>query len=124
MKFAHSLLKPANLWCGSSGGRIATANDCGLALLVLILGGTAAGANELNSPDGLVGLDVTVRNLAEDDVLAIEPRGYDGGDEKLGAVAISYCQNLHSLAEDGSSGLTCWDQRWPWREGKAECAST
>jgi hypothetical protein len=29
-----------------------------------------------------------VSNLAEDDVLAIEPAGHDSGDEELGAVAV------------------------------------
>lgn len=50
------------------------------------------------SPDGTItgteGLDLLnhvvrlgVSDLAEDDVLAIEPRGDSGGDEELGAVA-------------------------------------
>jgi hypothetical protein len=40
----------------------------------------------------LDGLDhserLVVSDLAEDDVLAIEPAGDDGGDEELGAVAV------------------------------------
>jgi hypothetical protein len=41
------------------------------------------------SLDGLDhGERLVVGNLAEDDVLAIEPAGDDGGDEELGAVAM------------------------------------
>ena len=45
--------------------------------------GTGARAESLD------GLDVLVAagDLAEDDVLAIQPAGLDGGDEELGAVA-------------------------------------
>lgn len=39
----------------------------------------------LESENGLQGL--LISNLAEDDVLAIEPAGDDGGDEELRAVA-------------------------------------
>jgi hypothetical protein len=34
-----------------------------------------------------VGHGLDIGDLTEDDVLAIEPRGDDGGDEELGAVA-------------------------------------
>lgn len=51
-------------------------------------GGDLAGGGT----DGLEGLDdlhgLGVSDLAEDDVLAIEPAGDDGGDEELGAVAV------------------------------------
>lgn len=47
-------------------------------------GGGAEGLELLNNLHG--GL---VSNLTEDDVLAIEPRGHDGGDEELGAVAMT-----------------------------------
>jgi hypothetical protein len=44
---------------------------------------------------GLKGLDdgqrFIVSDLAEDDVLAIEPAGDHGGDEELGSVAIETC---------------------------------
>ena len=46
----------------------------------------AAGAESLDSLDVLHAL--IVRNLAEDDVLAIEPASDNGGDEELGTVAI------------------------------------
>lgn len=45
----------------------------------------AAGAKSLDLLDDLHGS--VVGNLAEDDVLAVQPRGHDGGDEELGAVA-------------------------------------
>lgn len=44
-----------------------------------------AGASGLKSLDNVHGL--LISNLAEDDVLAIQPGGDDGGDEELGAVA-------------------------------------
>jgi hypothetical protein len=47
--------------------------------------GTGAGAEGLNLLDDLHGL--LISDLAEDDVLTIEPRGDNGGDEELGAVA-------------------------------------
>jgi hypothetical protein len=57
--------------------------DNGGLLVVVDLSGAGAG--------GLEGLDdverLLVGDLAEDDVLAIEPAGHDGGDEELGAVA-------------------------------------
>lgn len=64
--------------------------------LLLSRGGDGGLLVELNLATvitgGLDGLDNSERsvisNLAEDDVLAIEPRGDDGGDEELGAVAI------------------------------------
>lgn len=46
---------------------------------------TGARAERLDLLDDLEG--GIVGNLAEDDVLAIEPRGHNGGDEELGAVA-------------------------------------
>jgi len=39
---------------------------------------------------------VAVGDLAEDDVLAIEPAGLDGGDEELGAVADERLASGHS----------------------------
>lgn len=50
-----------------------------------VLDGTALGAGSLKSLDDVQRL--LVGNLAEDDVAAVEPRGNDGGDEELGAVA-------------------------------------
>ena len=48
--------------------------------------GAGAAANGLDLLDDLPRL--LVGNLTEDNVLAIEPRGHNGGDEELGAVAI------------------------------------
>lgn len=55
----------------------------GVALVNDGTGAATAGLNRLDDPDGL-----GICDLAEDDVLAIEPRGNDGGDEELGAVAM------------------------------------
>lgn len=50
-----------------------------------VLDGTGRGAASLDGLDDGDGLGVS--DLAEDDVAAVEPRGDDGGDEELGAVA-------------------------------------
>ena len=55
-----------------------------------MLDGTAGGTASLDGLDDTLGL--LVGNLAEDDVAAIEPRGDDGGDEELRAVAGVECQ--------------------------------
>lgn len=47
--------------------------------------GAGGGTERLDLLDDVHGLSVS--DLAEDDVLAIEPRGDNGGDEELGAVA-------------------------------------
>lgn len=47
--------------------------------------GTGGGTETLDLLDNVHGLGIS--DLAEDDVLAIEPRGDNGGDEELGAVA-------------------------------------
>lgn len=54
---------------------------------LLVLDGARVGAASLDGLDDADRLGVAVRHLAEDDVLAVEPRGDDGGDEELGAVA-------------------------------------
>ncbi len=54
--------------------------------LLGVVDGAGSGASSLESLDDLHRL--LVRNLAEDDVAAVEPRGLDGGDEELGAVAV------------------------------------
>jgi hypothetical protein len=61
-----------------------TGLDNGRALAVL--DSTAAGASGLKSLDNIQRL--LVGNLAEDDVLAIQPRSDDGGDEELRAVGV------------------------------------
>jgi hypothetical protein len=53
--------------------------------LLVVLDLSAAGASSLKRLDDVEGL--LISNLAEDDVLAIEPTGDDGGDKELGAVA-------------------------------------
>ena len=59
-------------------------NDGGLLGVVDGAGSGASGLESLDNPHGLV-----IGNLAEDDVTAIEPRGLDGSDEELGAVAVA-----------------------------------
>lgn len=51
-----------------------------------VLDGTAARASGLKSLDDVKRL--LVSDLAEDDVASVEPRGDNGGDEELGAVAV------------------------------------
>jgi hypothetical protein len=65
------------------GLELAAVRDSGLLprALVLVLGISSLQA--LDNPHRLL-----VGNLAENDVLAIEPRGDDSGDEELRAVAV------------------------------------
>jgi hypothetical protein len=58
------------------------ADDGGLDAGADRAGGAAESLDGLNDGHGLV-----VSDLTENDVLAIEPRGDNGGDEELGAVA-------------------------------------
>jgi hypothetical protein len=56
-------------------------------------------------------------------VLAIEPRGDNGGDEELGAVAGKKGKSLVIWSIwDTELRLTCWGQRWPWTGDQGECA--
>ena len=66
------------------GARLADGGDT-----LAVLDGTAGGAAGLDGLDD--GDRLGVRDLAEDDVAAVEPRGDDGGDEELGAVAAIDC---------------------------------
>jgi hypothetical protein len=66
--------------------QLAGADNGGRALL--ILNGAATAADGLDGLDDLVRLDIAVGDAAEDDVLAVQPRGDNGGDEELGAVAV------------------------------------
>lgn len=50
--------------------------------------GTGVAAESLDLLDDLEGS--VVSDLTEDDVLAVEPRGHNGGDEELGAVAVNW----------------------------------
>ncbi len=54
---------------------------------LVVLDAAAGGAGSLEGLDDVQG--VIVSDLAEDDVAAVEPRGHDGGDEELGAVAVA-----------------------------------
>lgn len=64
-----------------------------------------AGASGLESPDNVHGL--LISNLAEDDVLAIQPGGDNGGDEELGAVAEMYVSEVFLKIGAGCS-LRVW----------------
>ena len=68
---------------GASCSRSTTIDD---GRLEVELDLTGARASSLKSLDDIHAL--LVCNLAEDDVLAIEPGGDDGGDEELRAVAV------------------------------------
>ena len=62
---------------GGDGGGSTTATD-----------GTRAGTASLDGLDDGHGGDITLGDLTEDDVTAVEPAGDDGGDEELRAVAV------------------------------------
>lgn len=59
----------------------ARVDDSWLELKLDLTSSTAGGLELLNNLHASI-----ISDLAEDDVLAIEPRGDDGGDEELGAV--------------------------------------
>lgn len=65
---------------------------------------SAAGASSLKSLDDVEGLIIS--NFAEDDVLAIEPAGDDGGDEELRSVAEERC--ISYALQRRSSCLRVW----------------
>lgn len=54
--------------------------------LLLVVDSAASGAGSLKSLNNVKGF--LVSDLTEDDVAAVEPRGNNGGDEELGAVAV------------------------------------
>ena len=62
--------------------QLARLDNGGLLVVVDLAGAGAGGLEGLDNVQGLL-----VGDLAEDDVLAIEPAGDDGGDEELRAVA-------------------------------------
>jgi len=106
--------------------------DDGWLLGVVDLAG--AGAGGLNGADDVHGL--VVSDLAEDDVLAVQPAGDDGGDEELGAVAWGILAGNYlregkdeGVREKGKGNLglrvielTCLGRRWPWTEVLGGCA--
>lgn len=49
---------------------------------------------------------VVVGNLTKDDMLTVQPRGHDGGDEELGAVAV-YCQLMTLIIIEAKKKPTC-----------------
>ena len=84
--------------------------------VVNLAGSGASGLEGLDNVHGLV-----IGNLAEDDVLAIQPAGDNGGDEELGAVAVDCVSVCGSgwqksgayvfgpaLAMERSPGLVCF----------------
>ena len=81
--------------CTSISHLCLTSTSDGRHLRVRDLAGAAtAGLDGLDDPQGLI-----VGDLAEDDVLAVEPAGDDGGDEELGTVAVGskMCQPIVSM---------------------------
>ena len=83
---------------------------------ILVLDGARVGTTSLNGADNFVRLLVAGDDFTEDDVLAIQPRGDDGGDEELGAIA-GEGGNISSMIELHQCHvyqLTCSGRRWPW----------
>jgi hypothetical protein len=80
--------------------------------LALAFDSTSVASTGLDGTDDAHRLSVGLWDLAEDDVLAIEPRGDHSGDEELGAVARDF---LARVAHGWLQRLTCWGRRWPWR---------
>lgn len=82
-----------------------------------MLDGTRVAADGLDGADDLHRLDIASRDAAEDDVLAVEPRGNDGRHEELGAVAV--LPLAATLTTSSQVKPTCWGRRWPWTGGRA-----
>ena len=70
------------VFSGFSNLQLTSVNDGGLDIGAH---GTSVAAESLDLLDDLHGF--LVGDLTEDNVLAVEPRGHNGGDEELGAVA-------------------------------------
>ena len=109
--FSILLLLPNDSSPGKGKSRLQlSGTDNGRRVVVLDLAGAAAG--------GLDGLDdphrLVVGNLAEDDVLAIEPGGHDGGDEELRAVAGDGGDRLASSLGQEEKGWGCDGGRELW----------
>jgi hypothetical protein len=68
-----------------------------------VLDGTGVAAAGLDGLDNTVRVDVALGHLAEHDVLAVEPRGDDGGDEELRAVAVC-CESVACVVFCNSGG--------------------
>ena len=74
-----------------------------------MLDSTGLATAGLDRPDDAHAGGVAGGDLAEDDVAAVEPRGDDGGDEELGAVAV----------ESRVSERSCWESLGARWQGKA-----
>lgn len=65
---------------------------------------------------------ITLEDLAEDDVFAVQPGGDDGGDEELRAVL--YIQSACCIPKSRSLHSQYPCQSWPWTTVPSWCAST
>jgi hypothetical protein len=83
---------------------------------LLVLDGARVGTNSFNGPDNLVRGFIAWDDFTEDDVLAIQPRSDDGGDEELGAIAgrKTRISQLIEYQQCSTLELTCLVRRWPW----------
>jgi hypothetical protein len=75
-----------------------------------LLGGFAAAAAKLLNIPNNVHASV-IGDLTEDDVLAIEPAGHNGGDEELRAVAVDEKELEYESSRGTLVGIeirTCW----------------
>ena len=63
---------------------------------------------------------VSVEDLAEDDVAAIEPAGDDGGDEELGAWRMSVF--VHAFSNADMTHRWCPCRCWPCSRDPCGCA--
>lgn len=80
-----------------------TGLDDGWLLVVVDL--SAAGSGSLEGLDDSQGL--LISDLTEDNVLAIEPAGDDGGNEELGAVAVDTTSQLYLLCLGLEGSVRC-----------------
>ena len=81
--------------------QLTSVNDGGLDVGADGAGGAAESLNLLDDLHGLI-----VGNLTEDNVLAIEPRGDNGGDEELGAVAADAVSGQAQSSSYGEGAIT------------------
>jgi hypothetical protein len=75
---------------------------------------TAGAATCLDRPDNAVRLDVTWHDLTEHDVLSVEPRSDNGGDEELRSVAktISYRMLTATWNSRVGAGIGHGEEEW------------
>jgi hypothetical protein len=72
---------------------------------LLVLDSATASAASLDGLNHAVGLLVAVRDLAEDDMAAVEPRGDDGRDEELGTIAVRVMLAYFNIDERKANGI-------------------